>query len=495
MVWSLDGSQLAYNRNATGDQVEVRIAALDDRPIRVVMKRASYVVPLAWSRNSERLLVLIERGSIDEIAWLSIAGGETQTVTRLQGAHRNEWQPKAILSPDGQQLAFSKVATDGRNRDVFVSSIDGTLEAPVVEHPSDDYPLAWAANGNQILFASDRTGSTDLWAIPIAGRTPKAMAKRVRRDLGLIRPLGLTRAGALYYAVNFSMTDVFTVALDPTSGRVVSTPKPVASRFVGNNSGPDLSPDGHEIVYQVGLPGTGIDLVFQSLQGNAQRVVHPKLQQFSRPRFDPRGQAVVVHGTSADGTQGIFRVDTASGDVTLLASQPHADLANPAWSRDGRTLFFEQDDRLIWMLDRDSNQTSEVYAFSASAPNFTSAPSPDGRQLASVHDASLYIIDVGIREAKEILRVDKPERLHDFPGSLAWMPDGRGIIFGKRIGNKRELWRILRDGTGLQPVGLEVERQNLYFLRISPDGRRMAFVAGDYDVRPLEVWVMENFLR
>jgi Tol biopolymer transport system component len=75
------------------------------------------------------------------------------------------------------------------------------------------------------------------------------------------------------------------------------------------------------------------------------------------------------------------------------------------------------------------------------------------------------------------------------------MPDGRGIIFGKRIGNKRELWRILRDGTGLQPVGLEVERQNLYFLRISPDGRRMAFVAGDYDVRPLEVWVMENFLR
>jgi Tol biopolymer transport system component len=190
-----------------------------------VMKRASYVVPLAWSPNSERLLVLIERGSIDEIAWLSIAGGETQTVTRLQGAHRNEWQPKAILSPDGQQLAFSKVATDGRNRDVFVSSIDGTLEAPVVEHPSDDYPLAWAANGNQILFASDRTGSTDLWAIPIAGRTPKAMAKRVRRDLGLIRPLGLTRAGALYYAVNFSMTDVFTVALDPTSGRVVSTPQ------------------------------------------------------------------------------------------------------------------------------------------------------------------------------------------------------------------------------------------------------------------------------
>ena len=459
------------------------------------MKRNSYVAPLAWSPNSERLLVVIERGSIDEIAWLSIGSGDTQTVTRLQGAHRNEWQPKAVLSPDGQQLAFSKVAADGRNRDVFVSSMDGTLEAPVVEYFSDDYPLAWAADGNQLLFASDRTGSTDLWAIPMAGRTPKAMAKRVRRDLGLIRPLGLTRAGALYYAVNFSMTDVFTVALDPMSGRVVSAPKPVALRFVGNNSGPDLSPDGREIVYQVGLPGTGIDLVFQSLEGLAQRVVHPKLQQFSRPRFAPYGQAVVVHGTSDDGTQGIFQVHIVTGDVTLLTSSPKADLANPAWSRDGRTLFFERDDRAMWMLDRESKQAIEVYAFPTSAPNFTSAPSPDGRELASVHDASLYVIDIGNREAKEILRVQTPERLHDFPGSLAWMPDGRSIIFGKRIGDKRELWRISKEGTGLQPVGLEVERQNLYFLRISQDGRRMAFVVGDYDVRPLEVWVMENFLR
>jgi Tol biopolymer transport system component len=416
-------------------------------------------------------------------------------VMRLQGAHRNEWHPKAILSPDGQQLAFSKVAADGRNRDVFVSRIDGTLEAPVVKHPSDDYPLAWAANGNQVLFASDRTGSTDLWAVPMAGGTPKGMATRVRRDLGLIRPLGLTRDGALYYAVNFSMTDVFTVAIDATSGRVVGTPKPVASRFVGNNSGPDLSPDGQEIVYQVGLPGTGIDLVFQSLQGSGERVVHPKLRQFSRPRFDPRGQAVAVHGTSGDSTQGIFRIETASGDVTLLASTPHADLANPAWSRDGRMLFFERGDRAMWVLDRDTNQTREVYAFPTRAPNFTSAPAPDGQQLASVHGASLYIIDVDNREAKEILRVNEPERLHDFPGSLAWMPDGRSLIFGKRIGEKRALWRISNEGSGLQPVGLEVERQNLYFLRISQNGRRMAFVVGDYDVRPLEVWVMENFLR
>ena len=110
MVWSQDGSQIAYNRNATGDQIELRLAALDGRPARVVTVRDWYVAPLAWSPDSARVLVVIERGSTDEIAWVSVASGETRLVTRLRGAHRNEWHPKAILSPDGQQVAFAKLS-------------------------------------------------------------------------------------------------------------------------------------------------------------------------------------------------------------------------------------------------------------------------------------------------------------------------------------------------------------------------------------------------
>ena len=75
------------------------------------------------------------------------------------------------------------------------------------------------------------------------------------------------------------------------------------------------------------------------------------------------------------------------------------------------------------------------------------------------------------------------------------MPNGRHIIFGKTLGDRRALWRIAVDGAELAPVGVEALKQNIYFLRVSQDGRRMAFVMGDYDVRPLEVWVMENFLQ
>jgi hypothetical protein len=42
----------------------------------------------------------------------------------------------------------------------------------------------------------------------------------------------------------------------------------------------------------------------------------------------------------------------------------------------------------FWMLDRQTKQTSEVYAFSERADNFTSAPTSDGSKVAIVHGAS-----------------------------------------------------------------------------------------------------------
>jgi Tol biopolymer transport system component len=494
MVWSPDGTRLAYNRNKANDLIEIRIASIDGSAPRIVTESRGYMAPLSWSPNSDRLLVVIEQMTIDEIAWVVMASGERQSVKRLDGAHRNEWHPKAVLSPDGRQFAFARVDSDDRNRDVFVANADGTLEVRVVEHLADDYPLAWSADG-RLIFATNRTGQIDLWALPLDGRIPRGIAQRVHRDLGLVRPLGLTCSGALYYGVNLSMTDVFTVAFDASSGRVAGIPMPVARRFTGYNSAPDLSPDGKQIVYQVGLPGTGLDLVFQSLQGGEERVIHPKMQQFSRPRFDPLEAAVVVHGTSVEGIDGIFRVDKETGEAAILAASPPSDLANPSWTRDGRTLSFERDDRAVWLLDRATKQTTEVYAFPEPAQNFTSAPTADGRKLAIVHGRSLHVVDAARRSARAILRVNEPERLHDFPGSLAWMPDGQTIIFGKTVGDKRGLWRIRDDGTGLDPIGVEAEKQNIYFLRVSRDGRRIAFVMGDYDIRPLEVWVMEGFLQ
>lgn len=496
LTWSQDGSRLAYNRHARDGLVQIQVIALDGRAPKVVTEHPTYVAPLLWSADGDQLLIAVEQGNNDEVSWVPVGAGAATVVKRLDGSRRSGWRPIAVLSPDGQFLVLSKIADGGENRDLIVMRLDGTQESFIVEHPADDYPVGWAAEGNQLLFMSDRTGSFDLWAIPMADGTALDIAHRIRRDVGLMEPLGLTTSGSLFYAVNLSMSDVFIVGLDSVSGRVLGTPQAVASRFVGYNSAPDISPDGQEIVYQVGRPGSpdGIYLVFESLRERRERLIQPQLRQFSRPRYDPRGGSVTVHGVSTDGTQGIYQVDSETGEVALLVSGPSGDLSNPVWSRDGSVLFFERDERTVSMLDRQVGQTRDVHRFHTSAANFTSSPSPDGRKLAVVHGASLHVVDVTSGLASELLRLQEPEQFHDFPGSLTWMPDGHTILFGKSIGNQRQLWRVSDRGLAPESLGLTVEGKNLYFLRTSQDGRRIAFVIGDYDIRPHEIWVLENFL-
>jgi Tol biopolymer transport system component len=74
------------------------------------------------------------------------------------------------------------------------------------------------------------------------------------------------------------------------------------------------------------------------------------------------------------------------------------------------------------------------------------------------------------------------------------MPDGKNILFGKPQDGDRsivELWRIPAAGGEPQKAGLSMSRLTL--LRVSPDGKSIAFTASEQQAKS-EVWVMENFL-
>ena len=60
-------------------------------------------------------------------------------------------------------------------------------------------------------------------------------------------------------------------------------------------------------------------------------------------------------------------------------------------------------------------------------------------------------------------------------------------------GEQGELWRISPEGGAAEPAGLAVPNKYIYFLRVSPDGRRVAFSVGDNVLPQAEIWAMENF--
>jgi Tol biopolymer transport system component len=77
---------------------------------------------------------------------------------------------------------------------------------------------------------------------------------------------------------------------------------------------------------------------------------------------------------------------------------------------------------------------------------------------------------------------------------MAWTADGKNILYGKlQEGSKDvvELWCIPAAGGEPQKLGLAMSL--LLHLRVSPDGKNIAFTGSEQPAKS-EVWVMENFL-
>lgn len=76
------------------------------------------------------------------------------------------------------------------------------------------------------------------------------------------------------------------------------------------------------------------------------------------------------------------------------------------------------------------------------------------------------------------------------PGT-AWTPDGRYVLFTKAKAKSPDmtLWSVPAQGGAPKKINLTMPL--LRDLRIHPDGKRIAFTAGQ---NQQEVWMMENFL-
>ena len=82
-------------------------------------------------------------------------------------------------SPDGRSIAFVVRTTDfeankGRN-DIWLVGLDGTGLTQLTSDPAPDTNPRWAPDGKNLYFLSARSGSTQVWRLPIPGTDKQAL--------------------------------------------------------------------------------------------------------------------------------------------------------------------------------------------------------------------------------------------------------------------------------------------------------------------------------
>jgi len=158
---SPDGAQLAFSQRVSKyDIVRVNLRG-GDEPARPFISSTRFDGNPQYSPDGSRIAFSSSRSGAVEIWTCDAAGGNAVQLTFLGVTGSPRW------SPDSALIAFdSPVAGDSN---IYVVEAAGGEPVQITNDSASDYVPTWSRDGQWVYFASDRTGSPQIWKAPAKG--------------------------------------------------------------------------------------------------------------------------------------------------------------------------------------------------------------------------------------------------------------------------------------------------------------------------------------
>jgi Tol biopolymer transport system component/tRNA A-37 threonylcarbamoyl transferase component Bud32 len=351
-AWSPDGTRIAvasgnamfafggaYFGNA--GQSSIWIVPLDGgEPVRVTEDAHLDTSP-AWAPDGRHLFWVSDRGGARDVYRIAVdedgsPTGEPVRLTTGLGAHT------IALSPDGRRLAYASFATSSNVWSIPVPedgpvSID--LARPVTTGNQLIEDVDVTADGEWIVFDSDRDGNSEIYKLRVGTSEPVRLTDHPAGDFGAFWSPDGRRVG--FHSLRNGNRDLFLVEADGT-GLVQLTADQ------DHELDADWSPDGSAIVAEV-IDADGMEIegfVIVPLEGgeaSARRIT--AVGDFAA--WSPAGETIAYH--AADGLR-TFPVDGGESRLVVSNEADGSEAFYAAWSPDGGTLYYLARGPEHWMI-------------------------------------------------------------------------------------------------------------------------------------------------
>lgn len=289
------------------------------------------------------------------------------------------------------------------------------------------------------------------------------------------------------------------------------------------NMQPRFSPDGRWIAFTSDRSG-GDNIWVMSRDGsNPQQVSRETFRLLNGPAWTPDSEYIVARkhftGTRSAGAGEMWLYHRSGGAGLQLTRRPNdqKDVNEPAFSPDGRYLYYSQDttpgstfdynkdpNGQIYVIQRLDRETGTTTVFAGGAGGaIRPTPSPDGSQLAFIrrvrNQSVLFLKDLrsGI-ETPIFENLDRDNQeiwaIHGVYPAMAWTPDSRHIVFwadGRiqridartrvvadipfRVEDTRRLAEAVRPTVDPAPDTFDIRM--LRWVQVSPAGDRVVYQA------------------
>ena len=481
-VLSHDGKKIVYDSYTKDWSPQLLIRNLDGSEVRTLhSEKDSYLFPYDWSPDAKFILAIRSKNDVNELTLISTLDGSVRVLRNISSGLF--MVDNACFSPDGRFIAFSLIQ-DGNppNGDIFLMTSDGRNETVVAKHPSEDQLIGWTSDGKNLLFRSDRSGTWDIWTVSTTDGEQQGEPELLKKDFGFYSEvLGMTPDGSLYYKANTPSGGLFNGTIDLETGKVLTSPSKITTRYTGSPDNLMWSPDGKYLLYlsrRGGIgPGNNI-LTIRSDSTGAERFLSPNLRFINQLSWAPDGRSIVAIGIT-EKESAIFRINCVTSAIEKLAGQNRF---NPRLCPDGKTMVFVKPGPIIVKLNLETGDESEI----TNAAFFFDI-SPDGKEIVFFNKDVIKTISLNGGEPKEL-----SSGLAQFY-RLKWASDGRNIIVRAVSSDENEnskIWRIPAQGG--KSLKLDLSVPNIRSFALHPDNKR--FVYSVREEPKSELWVMENFL-
>ncbi|OEK00312.1 peptidase S41 [Roseivirga sp. 4D4] len=425
--------------------------------------------------------------------------------TNLQAQTTPNWIRYQSISPDGQHIVFTYKG------DLYRVAASGGDATQLTFHQAHDYMPVWSKDSKHIAFASDRYGNFDVYVMDAMG----GQATRLTFHSNDESPYTFThdnknvvfgalrqdRAEHRQYP-HGSQSELYKV---PVGGGRVDQVFTIPAEYV------QVSKDGRYMVYHDKKGGENEfrkhhkssitrDIWMYDVRRDEHKMLTNREVEDRQPVFSADEKSLYYLNESS----GTFNVHKLSIEDPSQSQQLTNFNLHPVrfLSFGNGTLCFGYDGELYTMQEGSQPQKIAVNIRTqdkANADKFISinggvremAIAPNGKEIAFIARGEVFVTSVDGSLTKRITNTPEQERF------VTWGPEGKSVVYASEREGKWNIYKSSKERASEEPfffastllkeeAVLSNDEDN-YMPQYSPDGKKMAFIAGRRTLRVLDI--------